>query len=281
MRRLTRTSVCVLIATALAAAAVTAAVQVLAEVGGDRISREEFLAAVADLRREGDLQLTLKTLTREGHREILDDLIEKRLYATAARAEGLHKQPGVQRAIEQATNEILAHHYLDARITSAAVADSELRAFYEKNKNDLIRPAQVKARHIVVKTRDEAQSIIKRLRGGADFAAVAAEESLEAATRAKGGDLGWVPRGVMTKPFEDAIFALAAGQISGPIETPYGVHVVKIEEIQQPAIPAFELVRDDIRTRIVQQRREQLKQQLATKIGVTINQAALEALSVK
>jgi len=281
MRRLLRTSVCVLAAVVLAAAAATAAMQVLAEVGGDRISREEFLAAVADLRREGNLQLTLKTLTREGHREILDDLIEKRLYVTAARAENLHKQPAVQRAIEQATNEILAHHYLDARITNAVVTDAELRAFYEQNKNDLIRPAQVKARHIVVKTRDEAQGIIKRLRGGADFAAVAAEVSLEAATRAKGGDLGWVPRGVMTKPFEDAIFALAAGQISGPIETPYGVHVVKIEEIQQPAMPAFELVRDDIRTRILQQRREQLKQQLATKIGVTINQPALEALSVK
>lgn len=280
MRPMARAAMCVAIAIGAAAAAVAAG-QVLADVGGDRISREEFLEAVAGMRRQGDLQLTLKTLTREGHREILDDLIEKRLYAAAARAEGLHKQPGVQRAIEQAANEILAHHYLDVRITSAMVADTELRAFYEKNKNTLIRPAQVKARHIVVKTPDEAHSIIKRLRGGADFAAVAAEVSLEAATRAKGGDLGWVPRGVMTKPFEDAIFALAVGQISDPIETPYGVHVVKVEETQQPALPAFELVRDDIRTRILQQRREQLKQQLASKIGVTINQAALDALSPK
>ncbi|HEX4915742.1 MAG TPA: peptidylprolyl isomerase [Vicinamibacterales bacterium] len=280
MRPMARAAMCVAIAIGAAAAAVAAG-QVLADVGGDRISREEFLEAVAGMRRQGDLQLTIKTLTREGHREILDDLIEKRLYAAAARAEGLHKQPGVQRAIEQAANEILAHHYLDVRITSAEVADTELRAFYEKNKNTLIRPAQVKARHIVVKTPDEAHSIIKRLRGGADFAAVAAEVSLEAATRAKGGDLGWVPRGVMTKPFEDAIFALAVGQISDPIETPYGVHVVKVEETQQPALPAFELVRDDIRTRILQQRREQLKQQLASKIGVTINQAALDALSPK
>lgn len=281
MRRLTRASVCVMVAVAMAAVAATAAVQVLAEVGGDRISRDEFLAAVAGLRREGDLQLTLKTLTREGHREILDDLIEKRLYGRAARAEGLHKQPDVQRAIEQATNEILAHRYLDVRITNANVADIELRAFYDQHKNELVVPARVKARHIVVKTRDEAQAVIKRITGGADFAKLAEEVSLETTTRAKGGDLGWVPRGVMTKPFEDAIFALAAGQVSEPIDTPYGVHVVKIEEVQQPALPAFELVRDDVRTRILQQRRDQLKKQLAEKIGVTINQAALEALSAK
>ena len=281
MRRLARASVCVVVATCMAGVAATAAVQVLAEVGGDRISREEFLAAVAGLRREGDLQLTLKTLTREGHREILDDLIEKRLYAAAARADGVHQQPEVQRAIEHATNEILAHRFLDARITKADVAETELRAFYDRHKNELVVPARVKARHIVVKTHADAQAVLTRIAGGADFAKLAAELSLESATGAKGGDLGWVPRGVMTKPFEDAIFALAAGQISEPIETPYGVHVVKIEEVQQPALPAFALVRDDVRIRILQQRREQLKKQLAEKIGVTINQAALEALSVK
>jgi len=278
MRRLTCASVCVMIAVATAA---PAAAQVLAEVGGDRISREEFLAAVAGLRREGDLQLTLKTLTREGHREILDDLIEKRLYVRAARAEGLHQQPDVQRAIEQAANEILAHRYLDVHITNAVVAETELRAFYEQHKNELNTPAQVKARHIVVKTREDAQAVIRRIAAGADFARLAEEVSLEATTRAKGGDLGWVPRGVMTKPFEDAIFALGAGQISEPIETPYGVHVVKIEDVQQPALLSFELVRDDVRTRILQQRRDQLKKQLAAKIGVTVNQAALEALSAK
>ena len=280
MKFVTRASVCALVVITTAVAAMAAA-QVLAEVGGDRISREEFLATIAALRRENDLQLTLKTLTREGHREILDDLIEKRLYAAAARADGLHKQPDVQRAIEQAANEILAHRYLDARITNAAVPEAELRAFYDQNRTQLVTPARVKARHIVVKTRAEAQSVRERLAGGADFATVAAEVSLEASTRDKGGDLGWVPRGVMTQPFEDAIFALAAGQISEPIETPYGVHVVKIDEVQEPALPAFELVRDDIRIRILQQRRDQLKKQLAAKIGVTINQAALDALSAK
>jgi peptidyl-prolyl cis-trans isomerase C len=269
------------LAAVITAAAATAAMQMLAEVGGDPISREEFLAAIAALRREGDLGLTLKTLTREGHREILDDLIEKRLYAAAARAEGVHKQPEVQKAIEQAVNEILAHRYLDARITNAAVSDAELRAYYDKNRTELVTPARVKARHIVVKTRAEADRVRKQITSGADFAKVAAEVSLEPSTREKGGELGWVPRGVMTRPFEDAIFALKVGQISEPIETPYGFHVVTIEEIQQPALPAFELVRDDIRTRILQQRREQLKKQLAAKIGVTINQAALEALAPK
>jgi peptidyl-prolyl cis-trans isomerase C len=274
-------AVVLVLAAIITAAAATAAMQVLAEVGGDRISREEFLAAIASLRREGDLGLTLKTLTREGHREILDDLIEKRLYAAAARAEGVHKQPEVQKAIEQAVNEILAHRYLDARITNATVSEAELRSYYEQNRTQLVTPARVKARHIVVKTRAEAERVRKQITSGADFAKVAAEVSLEPSTREKGGELGWVPRGVMTRPFEEAIFALKVGQISEPIETPYGFHVVTIEEIQQPALPAFELVRDDIRARILQQRREQLKKQLAAKIGVTINQAALEALAPK
>ena len=89
-------------------------------------------------------------------------------------------------------------------------------------------PEEVHARHILVATEKEAKEIIERLKKGEDFATVAKEKSKDPS--AEGGDLGWFGRGQMLKPFEDAAFALEVGQISEPVHTQFGWHVIKVEE---------------------------------------------------
>jgi parvulin-like peptidyl-prolyl isomerase len=93
------------------------------------------------------------------------------------------------------------------------------------------RAEQVHAAHILVATQDAAQQVYDRVTsGGEDFAAVAKEVSTDTGTAANGGDLGWFPHGVMVKPFEDAAFALDAGQISQPVQSEFGWHVIKVLE---------------------------------------------------
>ena len=259
----------------------TAAVQNLAEVGTDRITREEFLATIATIRRAGDLGLTLKTMTRAGQAEILENMIEKRLLAGAARSEGLQNVPEVRQAIERATNEILAQRYLEQKLAGQTLSDDELRRYYDAHRDEFVVRERVKARHIVVKTRVEAVDVLARLRKGMDFEALAREKSIESTTRETGGDLGWVPRGVMTPAFESTVFALKPGQLSEVIETPFGFHVVRVDELQQQTVPAFQTVRELVQERVIGSRRQALRKALADKIGVTINQAALEALSPK
>lgn len=89
---------------------------------------------------------------------------------------------------------------------------------------------QIHAYHILVETEEEAKAVLSRLQSGEDFAALAKELSKDTGSAEKGGDLGWFPRGVMVEPFEEAAFALQPGQISEPVKTDFGYHVIKVVE---------------------------------------------------
>jgi parvulin-like peptidyl-prolyl isomerase len=88
----------------------------------------------------------------------------------------------------------------------------------------------VHARHILVETEDEAKKVLERIQAGEDFAAVAKELSTDTGSKEEGGDLGWFPRGMMVTEFEDAAFALEAGQTSEPVKSSFGYHIINVIE---------------------------------------------------
>ena len=103
---------------------------------------------------------------------------------------------------------------------------------------------EIHARHILVATEAEAKEIKERLKKGEDFATVAKEKSKDPS--AEGGDLGFFGRGQMLKPFEDAAFALKDGEISDPVQTQFGWHIIKVEEKRTRPLPTFDQVKDTI-----------------------------------
>jgi peptidyl-prolyl cis-trans isomerase C len=166
---------------------------------------------------------------------------------------------------------VLARKYLDHVTRREDVSEAELHAFYTENPDRFRVPETVRARHILVKVpasakdedrqaaRQRVESILAQARKGEDFAKLARLYS-EDATAAKGGELGYFPRGQMVKSFEQAAFALQPGEISGVVESPYGLHIIKLED-RRPThlIPEAE-VHDQLTAYLLDLKRKQAEQ---------------------
>jgi parvulin-like peptidyl-prolyl isomerase len=124
---------------------------------------------------------------------------------------------------------------LRAAVAGNALDDSELQAVFEEDPSQF---AEVCAAHILVATEEEADEVLARLEGGEDFATVAAEVSTDSGSAANGGNLGCVARGVTVPEFEDALFATPEGEISDPVETEFGFHVIEVLQHNDPTFEA-------------------------------------------
>ncbi|RMD59759.1 MAG: hypothetical protein D6828_01055 [Nitrospirae bacterium] len=138
------------------------------------------------------------------------------------------------------------------------MSDKELENFYKKHKGEFKKPEQVKARHILVKTKKEAESILKELKKGKDFSILAKEKSTCPSSK-RGGDLGWFGHGQMVPEFEKAAFALKKGEISGIVHTKYGYHIIKLDDRRKESQETFEEAKSKIKTELM---REKVKQEI-------------------
>jgi peptidyl-prolyl cis-trans isomerase C len=183
------------------------------------------------------------------YRAILEQMIDRELIAARARAADLHKDKDVIRTLRLIENQVLEQVYLQ-RLVSAKLDERTLRIQYDKDKDTLARDKQVRARHILLRTRDEAVAAIAELDRGKDFAELARERSIDPG-KAQGGDLGYFTRDQMVAPFSAAAFALRKGEVSrAPVQTQFGWHVIMVEDIRDAAPPPFEEVKEEIRRKM-------------------------------
>ena len=133
---------------------------------------------------------------------------------------------------------------------SIEVSEDEVRAYYEERAEEYAREER-RAAHILVEAGDEGQATLatiqQRLEDGESFAVLAEEYSVDTVSAQEGGDLGFAGRGVYDEAFEDALFGLEEGEVSGPVETSFGLHLIKLEEVRRSDVPAFDELREDLR----------------------------------
>ncbi|MFZ7104930.1 MAG: peptidylprolyl isomerase [Peptococcaceae bacterium] len=130
------------------------------------------------------------------------------------------------------------------------ITDEEMQAFFEENKELFNVAEQVKASHILVNTQEEAAEIKDKLALGEDFARLAKEYSVDYTNNEQGGELGFIKRGEMVQEFEDATFALAAGEISDPVETEYGYHIIKVAEKVAAQEAVYDESKEEVKEKI-------------------------------
>ncbi len=183
---------------------------------------------------------------------VRNQLIDQELLAQAAVKKGLNKSADVQTQLVLAQQNILGRAYLQDFLKSNPIGDDALKSEYEKFRKEL-GDKEYKPRHILVEKEDDAKGIIDQLGKGGDFAKIAQEKSKDTGSKDNGGDLDWGPAGRFVPPFAEALKKLGKGQVTqAPVQTNFGFHVIKMDDVRDMQVPAFDEVKEQFRQRVQQ-----------------------------
>ena len=196
--------------------------------------------------------------SEDGRKMIINDVISMRLFALHAEETKMDETPEFKASLENAKRAMLAQAAMRDLIKDLVISDDDAQKFYDENPKLFVQPERVHARHILVSGDETLEKVKAELKAGKSFDVVAKEFSIDPGSAVKGGDLGEFPKGVMVKEFEEAAFALKnPGDVSEPVKTQFGWHIIKLEEhIAESSMP-FE----QVKPQILQELREQKTQE--------------------
>jgi peptidyl-prolyl cis-trans isomerase C len=223
----------------------------LAKVNNTDITDEDLAIASEDLAsglpQDGD--------EAERRAYVLDYLIDLKLIARKAESNKLGDGPAFKRQMDYYRDKVLMEQLFTA-IAKDATQDEALHKVYDEAAKSQKPETEIKARHILVTTKEEAEAALKRVKGGEDFAKVADQISKDPGS--KGGDLGWFTKDRMVPEFANAAFAMKPNQISDPVQSQFGWHIIKVEEIREKKFPAYNDIKDQISRYLIQKAQAEL-----------------------
>lgn len=245
--------------------------EVLATLNGEPITRRDLDMTL------NDLQDQLGQVPAEGRdAAALTALVDIRALAKRAQEEGLDETEDFKSRLEFLRQRALHNAYFKAEVLDK-ITDEDVRARYDKEVAATPPENEVRARHILVETEDEAKAIIAELDKGADFETLAKEKST-GPSGPSGGDLGYFTRGRMVPEFEEAAFALDVGAYTEePVKTQFGWHVIKVDDKRAVQPPAFADVENQIRSVMLRERYFELLNSLRDEAKVEVSDPALKA----
>ncbi|MEO5755872.1 MAG: peptidylprolyl isomerase [Mesorhizobium sp.] len=244
---------------------------VIATVNGQTLTEADLVLA------EGELSQQFAQLPPEQRRAAaLSAAIEIRVMAAQAVTTGLDKDPDFQRRMAFLQQRALHGEMVEKGVVDK-VTDAEIRARYDQEIASTPPVNEVHARHILVKTKEEAEAIIKQLDGGADFQKLANEHTSDPSGKTNGGDLGWFGPGQMVPEFDKAAFALEVGKYTKePVQSQFGWHVIKLEDKRTKQPPAFDDVKDQAKQAVIRDKYFALVKSLRGAAKVEIPDANLK-----
>lgn len=233
-------SIALIMSLALALTACGRRDKTLAEVGRLKITLGDFQEAYKPPMIPGDSASVLA-----GKQELLDRMVEQKLMVAEAVSRGLDQDPKLAQDLEELKKNILLQElYREEIIKKSQPTDSEVKKFYQR------LGKEAKASHILVKTEPEAKEVAASLKAGGDFAQLAGEKSVDRASALRGGELGWFGWGRMVEEFQEAAFSLKPGQISKPVKSAFGYHIIRLDSLRDVPLQPFEEMKDRIRQQI-------------------------------
>lgn len=223
----------------------------LATIDGKPIVEADVKAALEDLGSSVE-----RMAPEQRQKYALDFLIDLKLMARAAEKQKLAEGPEFQRRLAYLRERALMEMMME-KLSAEAVTPDKLKAFYEEAVKGLAPEEEVRARHILVEKEDEAKKVHARVKGGEDFAKIAAELSKDPGSGKEGGDLGFFAKDRMVPEFAEAAFKLKPGEISDPVKSQFGWHVIKVEEKRTKPVPKLDEVKDELSRYLVQKTQQE------------------------
>ncbi len=270
-RTLARAGAASCLALLMSLAPVSAQDGVVARVNGKTITEADMRLA------EAEIGTDIGNLPPDQRRRVLAEyLIENQLFADAAETAKLASGPAFDERLTYWRRRALRDAYFEKGVKSA-ISDEEARKFYDQQVSGLKPEPEVRARHILVEDELKAKEIFEKIAHGADFAKMAKEHSKDPGSREDGGDLGYFGRGQMVPVFEETAFKMQKGDVSQPVQSQFGWHLIKLEDRRDRRAPAYDSVKERISAALVHRKAQEVAGELRGKANVEFFDAALKA----
>jgi peptidyl-prolyl cis-trans isomerase C len=247
----------------MAADAEPGADEVIAKVDGTTIKLSDI--ALAD----EEMGQALARLPEEVRFQyLLGMLIDRRVVALAAKAKKMQDDPDVKRREVYYDEKALRDVYW-VQLMREKVGDKAIKAYYDQHVANVAPEMEAHAAHILVGSKAEAEKILAEIKSGKKFEDVAKAQSKDSSSQ-DGGDLGWFKKGDMVPEFADAVFKLKPGQVSDPVQTKFGWHIIKLIDMRKAKVPTLDEAHDDIMRQLAREQGQSVMEDLRKKAKIEI-----------
>lgn len=220
------------------------------------MSDEKVLAVVNDKKiTDLNVEIFLRNLgqqraqqfdSEDGRKQILQEIIQQELLYADAIENHYDEDDEFLDRLDKTEEEMLKQYAMFKLLSQVEITEQELSDYYKDNKTNFFRQEAIRASHILVDSEDTANTILEEINNGTAFENAAMKYS-SCPSKQQGGDLGFFTQGRMVKEFEDAAFSMQEGEISKPVKTQFGYHIIRVTDKKEPGIMAFEEVKEQLK----------------------------------
>ena len=231
--------------------------KILAKVGQKEITNLDVQGAIQGL----DPFQAQQFQTEEGQKYVLDDLINQELLYMYAKDNKIDQDEEFRTEMKRVEENVLKQYVINKILTSVKLTEEEKKAFFEAQKQSFSKPETASAKHILVESEEKANDILGKINAGEVSFEDAAKEHSTCPSKDAGGDLGTFGRGQMVPEFENAVFNMNNGEVSGPVKTQFGYHLIKLENKNESSIPEYDEVAEEVGKTLLFQKQGEVYQQ--------------------
>lgn len=191
----------------------------------------------------------------EGVKALADELVNQELILEDAKKREIDKEKQFQDELDLVKDNMLKNYAMQKILNQVQIDDKELENYYNENKESLFNSSTYTASHILVDSLDKAKEILEEINNGLDFADAAKKYSIDP-SKENGGSLGTFPKGVMVKEFQDGLDSIEVGQISKPVKSQFGYHIIKLDGKKEED-NSFEKIKDQVKATYEMKKRQE------------------------